>query len=150
MLNRAYGFSMPLKFDEFVCQELMVTLDQAQDFIHEYQRYIVMQGLSKVPLYPSEPVEKVWEIHMAHGINYVRFCMTVCKRVFYHIPYTGETTGQQDRSAYDLSLEFYRDVYLQEPPSMIWPPGSVRFQVTNFQHSQINLIRIAGLYTRYQ
>jgi hypothetical protein len=149
MLGNALAFALPLKFDEFICQELMVTLDQAQDFIHEYRRYIVMQGLSSVPLYPSEPVEKVWLIHMAHTTNYVRFCTKVCRRVFYHIPYTGETSGEQDRNAYELSLEFYRAVYLQEPPSMVWPPSSVRFQMANFQHSYINLVRISGLYSRY-
>jgi len=79
MLGNALSYPMPLKFDEFICQELMITLDQAQDFIHEYRRYMVMQGLSNVPLYPSEPVEKVWCIHMAHTKNYVRFCMKTSK-----------------------------------------------------------------------
>lgn len=46
MLNNCNNFTMPLKFDEYVCQELMVTLDQAQDFIFEYKRFIVLQGLS--------------------------------------------------------------------------------------------------------
>jgi len=127
----------------------MVTLDQAQDFIHEYKRYMVMQGLANTMLYPSEPVERVWCIHMAHTKNYVKFCMKVARRVYYHIPYTGETSGDYDRNAYETSRSFYQEVFTVEPPNMVWPPADVRFQIENFTHSQINLIRISGLYTRY-
>lgn len=74
----------------------MITLDQARDFIYEYKWFIVMQGLANTYLYPSEAVDKIWQIHMAHGKNYVEFCMKVCKRVFYHGVYTGDTTGGED------------------------------------------------------
>jgi hypothetical protein len=77
MLTNALNFSLPAKFDEFICQELMVTLDQAQDFIYEYKRFIVLQGLANTNLYPSEAVEKVWCIHIVHSKNYIEFCNKV-------------------------------------------------------------------------
>lgn len=74
----------------------MITLDQAQDFIYEYRRFIVLQALANTRLYPSESVEKVWLIHMAHTKNYVEFCKAIGNRVFYHMPYTGDSTGEED------------------------------------------------------
>ena len=95
---------LPLKFDEFVCQELMVTLDQAQDFIYEYRRFIALQALANCRLYPSEVIEKVWKIHMVCSKNYIKFCDKICKKVFYHMPYTGDTSGQEDQNNYNMTL----------------------------------------------
>jgi len=109
-----------------------------------------LQGLANTYLYPSEPIDKVWCIHMAHGKNYIDFCMKVCTRVFYHGVFTGNTSGGEDQSIYNMTLIFYQQIYLIPPPSMIWPPAAVRFDVNNFRHTNINLIRVSGLWTRMQ
>lgn len=100
-----------------------MTLDQADDFIHEYKRFIVLQGLANTHLYPSEGIEKVWCIHMVHSKNYIEFCNSVTRRVFYHKPFTGDTTGHEDQNRYNLTLQFYEQVYLIQPPTLIWPPA---------------------------
>lgn len=98
MVGNAYQYKLPAKFNEFIMQELMVTLDQADDFIYEYRRFIILQALSGQRLYPSEAVDKVWKIHMGYGKNYVQFCMKVCNRVFHHPAFTGDSSGDADQS----------------------------------------------------
>lgn len=72
-LQKIMSGALPFKFDEFVAQELMISIDQAIDMIFEYRRFILLYGLTGYKLYPSEQIEKVWLIHMAHGTNYIKF-----------------------------------------------------------------------------
>ena len=149
-LQRVMATHLPFNFDQFVAQELMVSVDQAQDFIFEYRRFMYLYGLTSYKLYPSEQVEKVWLIHMACGTNYIDFCDKTIKFVPYHVPFTGETNGYNDRQEYDNTLTFYQAVFNEAPCTSCWPPGDFRFQVENFQCMFINLIRLAGFYWSYQ
>lgn len=139
-------YKLPSKFEEFVAQELMVSIDQANDIIFEYRRFIFMIGNSGYKLYPSEQVEKVWLIHMAHSTNYVKMCNEGIGIVPYHLPFTGNTTGYNDREVYDNTLSLYHVLFSEPGCSSCWPPGEFRFQPENFQCMFVNLIRLAGLY----
>jgi hypothetical protein len=108
-------FQLPNRLEEFVAQELMISVDQANDIIFEYRRFILMYGNTGYKLYPSEQIEKVWLIHMSHGANYVKFCNEGIGLVPYHIPFTGNTNGYDDRQEYLNTLSLYQ-VMFNEPP----------------------------------
>jgi len=72
-LHRVMNEYLPFNFDQYVSQELMVSLDQAQDMIFEYRRFMLLYGLTTFKLYPSEQIEKVWLIHMSFSPNYIDF-----------------------------------------------------------------------------
>lgn len=145
-LQKVMTSHLPLKFEEFVAQELMVSIDQANDMIFEYRRFLLLSGITAYKLYPSEQIEKVWLIHMAHGTNYIKFCNDSINFVPYHVPFTGNTSGYNDRQEYDNTLTFYSAVFNEAPCTSCWPPGDFRFQVENFQCMFVNLIRLAGMY----
>eukprot|EP00343_Euplotes_focardii_P009474 CAMPEP_0205828048 /NCGR_PEP_ID=MMETSP0206-20130828/33952_1 /ASSEMBLY_ACC=CAM_ASM_000279 /TAXON_ID=36767 /ORGANISM="Euplotes focardii, Strain TN1" /LENGTH=340 /DNA_ID=CAMNT_0053129497 /DNA_START=749 /DNA_END=1771 /DNA_ORIENTATION=+ len=145
-LERVMSEYLPLNFDQYVSQELMVSLDQAQDMIFEYRRYIFLYGLTSFKLYPSEQVEKVWLIHMAFGPNYIDFCTKTISFVPYHVPYTGNTNGYDDRQEYANTLSFYQAVFNVLPCTSVWPPVEFRFVAENFQCMFINLIRLSGFF----
>lgn len=143
---RVFAEQLPYKFEEYVAQELMISIDQANDMIFEYRRWILLLGITKVRLYPSEQIEKVWLIHMAHSNSYLKFCDKTIKYVPYHMPFTGNTNGFDDRAQYVNTLSFYQLIFNEVPCTSVWPPVDFRFQVENFQCMFVNLIRLAGMY----
>lgn len=145
-LNKVMNEYLPFNFDQYVAQELMVSLDQAQDMIFEYRRFILLFGLTGFKLYPSEQVEKVWCIHMAFSVNYIDYCTKTIGLVPYHVPFTGNTTGYDDRAEYANTLSFYTAVFGVNPCSSVWPPVEHRFNIENFQCMFVNLIRLSGFY----
>lgn len=68
----------------------------------------------------------------------------------YHVPFTGNTTGYDDRTEYTNTLGFYQAVYGVLPCTSCWPPADFRFVPENFQCQFINLIRLAGFYWAFQ
>lgn len=145
-LKKVMSSKLPFQFDQFVAQELMVSIDQAIDMIFEYRRFIVLYGLTGYKLYPSEQIEKVWLIHMVHGTNYIKFCDESIKFVPYHVPFTGNTNGYDDRQEYANTLSFYQAIFNEVPCSSCWPPADFRFNPENFTCMFVNLIRLAGMY----
>ena len=72
-LQKIMNGNLPFNFDQYVAQELMISIDQAIDFIFEYRRFILLYGLTNFKLYPSEQIEKVWLIHMSFSNNYIDY-----------------------------------------------------------------------------
>lgn len=149
-LGRIMSEYLPFNFDQYVSQELMVSIDQAQDMIFEYRRFLLLYGLTNFKLYPSEQIEKVWLIHMSFGVNYIDFCSKTINFVPYHVPFTGNTTGYDDRTEYNNTLGFYTAIFGVQPCSSCWPPAELRFNIENFQCMFINLIRLAGFFWAHQ
>jgi hypothetical protein len=145
-LQKLMAYTLPSRFEEFVSQEVMISIDQARDIIFEYRRFILMYGNTAYKLYPSEQIEKVWLIHMAHGTNYIKFCNDSIGIVPYHMPFTGNTTGYDDRNEYANTLSLYQAMFNEVPCTSVWAPVDFRFDVENFKCMFVNLIRLAGLY----
>ena len=66
------------------------------------------------------------------------------------MPFTGNTTGYNDRVEYNNTLQFYQIIYNEVPCTSCWPPAEFRFLQDNFQCMFINLIRLAGFYWAHQ
>ena len=65
-----FEHEMPVTMQTHVSRELMISETQAQDMIFEYRRFIILEGMTNYKLYPSEPIDKVWQIHMSYSENY--------------------------------------------------------------------------------
>lgn len=137
---------MPLNFADAVAQELLISKQQAEDNIFEYRRFIILCGMANQKLYPSETIEKVWLLHMAYSSNYIKFCMEGIGLVQYHVPFTGNTSGYDDRFCYDSTLSMYQAVFSEKPCTSCWAPADLRFDISNFTCMFVNLIRLAGMH----
>lgn len=101
------NFRLPAKFDEFLSQEIMVTIQEAREWIFEYRRFFVLLGMSNTKLYPSEQIEKVWMIHQSYSRNYFEMSNAVHNVAYFRYPYTGDSSGEVDRANYINTLALY-------------------------------------------
>jgi hypothetical protein len=143
-------FEFPPTLVVHVSRELMVSIQQAEDAIFEYRKFIMIEGMTKYKLYPSELIEKVWLIHMGYSGNYIELWKNLPDKKFaYHLPFTGNSSGFDDIQNYKTTLDVYKIVYHEDPPNFCWPPSEIRFAPENFNWVFVNLIRLAGMYTVY-
>ena len=126
-------FNFPETLVTHVADELMISEQQAEDIIYEYRRFMMIEGMTNYKLYPSEAIEKVWLIHMGYGKNYIEFCKKSPEEQFiYHIPFTGNSNGYDDRECYKSTLDVYKIVFRENPPTSVWPNLEIRFHPENF------------------
>jgi len=148
--NSIIDFEFPESFTTHISRELMISTQQAEDSVCEYRKFMMIEGMTKYKLYPSELIDKVWLIHMSYSTNYINFCKQLPEKEFvYHIPFTGNSKGFDDVKNYKTTLSVYKLLYREDPPNFVWPPAKQRFHPENFSCVFVNLIRLAGMYNVY-
>lgn len=103
--------------------------DYAQRAILEYKRYMFLAVTQGRHVCPSEPVDKVWHLHLTYTRSYWQeLCKGVLGTDVHHEPSRGG--GSEDAkhwAMYEATLDAYRAAFGEEPPADIWPPAEVRF-----------------------
>ena len=128
-------------------REVMISEQQARDLLFEYRRFMILEGLTEYKMYPSQPIERVWLIHMGYSSNYIQLCKKLPDNTFVkHIPLVGDTKGFEDNKDYETTLKIYSLIFDEIPPTAAWAPVEIRFAPENFTCVYINLIRLAGMY----
>ena len=95
----------------------------------EYKRFVALAMVAGHPVTPSEEVDQAWHLHMVYTKSYWHgFCRDVLGRELHHMP----TVGGSDENGkfedwYEKTLESYRRVFQDEPPTDIWPSVRKRF-----------------------
>lgn len=80
--------------------------------------------------------------------EYREFCKATYGRAFTHSPTAGGSSeGEKWEDIYGQTLEFYEEVFEEAAPEHIWEPSEERFDETNFNFKNINLYRLAVLYS---
>lgn len=96
------------------------TTDRA---IEEYRRFLYLAIRAGHPVSPSVPVDQVWHTHLIYTRSYWdELCGKVLMRPLHHEPSQG---GAEEATKYAQwyrkTLKSYRDHFLEEPPTDLWP-----------------------------
>ncbi len=87
--------------------------------MREYYKFLILAKISKVEITPSEAIDEVWHLHILHTKNYAEF-NDKCGGFLHHFPGLPTQKVRWNRQ-YELTLELYREVFLEEPPQSVWP-----------------------------
>ena len=121
------GIAMP--FSKRLAQENGWTHAYALAVISEYKRFVYLACISKHEVVPSDEVDQVWHLHLAHSRDYwLDFCDKVLQRQLHHDPAEGGTSDEaQFTFNYKRTLTLYQTIFGKAPPPAIWPPAPIRF-----------------------
>jgi len=113
-----------VKFSGKLASENNWPADYTSHAINEYKKFIFLCCISPTGASPSPPVDKVWHLHLTYTQNYWKaFCQqTLGKEIHHHPSKGGDSERERHREWYQNTLELYRDVFEESPPSDIWPP----------------------------
>lgn len=113
-----------VKFSDKLARENNWSTEFTGRAINEYKRFIFLCCISPTGASPSPIVDEVWHLHLTYTQNYWKaFCQeTLEKEIHHHPSKGGESEGERHREWYQKTLELYRDVFEESPPSDIWPP----------------------------
>jgi hypothetical protein len=97
--------------------------------IGEYRRFAYLAVVAGHPVTPSDQVDQVWHLHLLYTHSYwSAFCRDTLGTVLHHVPTTG---GANERNTfhdwYAQTLDSYRRIFGEVPPSDVWPAARVRF-----------------------
>lgn len=103
--------------------------------IEEYKRFILLVCISDHSLTPSDAVDQVWHLHLIYTHSYWNdFCAAVLKREIHHGPTKGGSHEKlKYKDLYSNTLELYKTIFSQNPPTDIWPNPTLRFARNKFQ-----------------
>jgi hypothetical protein len=95
----------------------------------EYKRFLYLAATCGHAVTPSDEVDQAWHLHLAYSRHYWDvLCGSILMRPLHHGPTEG---GDQENDRYCeqylATLESYRSVFGDEPPSDIWPSPDRRF-----------------------
>jgi len=124
----AFGFNEPddpLAFESRLADDNGWTLGHAMAVAAEYRRFLVLTQLAGHAVGPSHDVDQAWHLHLTRSVHYERFCREVLGRFLHHAPSRGgPAEDARHRDLYAATLEAYRRLFDQSPPTTIWPrPG---------------------------
>lgn len=121
--NASLSFSRRLQRDNFGWEE-----DFTQRVVAEYRRFVYLMCRSPRPVTPSEEVDAAWHLHLLYSESYRELCKSANSKFINHGPTKGgKAQGEHFHNQYARTLEFYREVFGEEPPADIWPAAERRF-----------------------
>lgn len=148
ILNKALSLVFPPRFLDNLMNEQLIDVYTANKWLLEYRKYLVLAYLSDTSISPSEQVDQVWHLHMTYTQHYRATCQTLVEREFKHTPSLGGSAeGKKYENVYDETLSFYKEIFLVDPPSDVWETPQQRFEMKNFEYRNINLYRLAFLFS---
>lgn len=128
----AYTLDEPAVADPLsarLAREQRWSAELTQRVITEYKRFVLLAITPSRGVTPSDAVDQVWHTHLTYTHEYWdNFCARVLGRPLHHSPGTGDAAdhGTNVRN-YGHTLERYRQVFSEAPPSDIWPSPAIRF-----------------------
>lgn len=96
-----------------------------QEAIKEYKRFVYLCCISPIGASPPEIVDQVWHLHLCYTVNYwENFCEKVLQQKLHHHPSSGGAgEHQRHREWWQYTLNFYRQIFHEDPPAHIWNPS---------------------------
>lgn len=150
--KRIQGFSLDAEnatfpFSKKLAKEENWSSDFAQKAIAEYKKFVYLCCILPNGASPSEIVDKVWHMHLIYTQNYWEdFCPNILKRSLHHHPSTGGSSESVKHQNWFLeTLENYRAVFSQEPPSAIWNHQTPKLKAKTFWLRHLKLIPVAAV-----
>jgi hypothetical protein len=138
----------PPKFLSNLQVEQLIDENTANKWFLEYRKYLVLAYLTKDMISPSEQVDQVWHLHMTYTQHYRATCQNILQREFKHTPSLGGSAeSKKYEGVYEETLSFYKAVFLIDPPQDVWETPQQRFEMANFEFRNLNLFRLAVLYS---
>ena len=118
----ASGAAFP--FSHRLARENLWPLVFARRVIVEYKRFIFLGAAAGHPVSPSKAVDQAWHLHLTYSKSYWNdLCQGLLQRPFHHEPTQGGAAESLKFDQwYQATLESYRRLFDQSPPSDIWPP----------------------------
>jgi len=97
--------------------------------IEEYKRFLALAMVAGHPVTPSEEVDQAWHLHLVYTRSYWHdLCRVVLGKDLHHGPTKGgREEGAKFHDWYSKTLESYRLIFEENPPTEIWPPPTDRF-----------------------
>jgi len=148
ILNKVLTLVLPQRLMNNLMSEQLIDINIANKWIVEYKKFLVMAYLSDSMISPSEQVDQVWHLHMTYTQHYRATCQTLLEKDFKHAPSPGGSSeGKRFEGIYQDTLDFYQEVFLVSAPEDVWESQKQRFKNKNFEYRNINLYRLAVLYS---
>lgn len=105
-----------------------------------------MASMNKTMVSPSEQVDHVWHLHQTFTAKYREDMYKIFNRLFKHMPALGGKSDSVDfKKVYENTLKLYFAMFGYHPPKDLWEPTEERFAVDLFNHSTVNLHRLANI-----
>jgi hypothetical protein len=104
--------------------------DFAERVVLEYKRFCYLSIRAGHPVTPSDAVDQAWCLHLSDSENYWdAFCARALGQKFHRaLAKGGKAENRKLAGQYQATLDFYREMSGETPPSDIWPPTHVRFR----------------------
>lgn len=101
----------------------------AERAVGEYRRFAYLAMRAGHEVTPSDAVDQVWHLHLAHTRAYWGPWQEALGAPLHHGPTEGGAAeAARFRSAYEATLESYFQAFGEEPPEDIWPDPARRFR----------------------
>jgi uncharacterized protein (TIGR04222 family) len=128
----AHPFAAPARPQDFVAKLMQVqgwTRAQALEAIEEYRRFSFLACVEGRTMTPSDQVDEVWHLHLAHTRDYWEvWCRDVLGMVMHHDPSPGGAAELlRYRHHYAETLASY-EKWFGTPPLRWWPGTHERFR----------------------
>ena len=119
-----------LSFGDRLARENGWTRDFTEAVISEYRRFLYLVAIADGALTPSDQVDQAWHLHLSYTESYWRqLCREILGFELHHVPTQGGPAEQaRYRRQYAHTLAFYKEVFGESPPPVIWPPEEKRFE----------------------
>lgn len=147
-LSKALSLIFPANFLNNLMNDNCIDVNTANKWILEYRKFLVLAFHSKEMITPSEQVDLVWHMHMDYTQHYRFTCFTFLNKEFKHGPTAGgKTAGMLYDATYGSTTQLYKDIFQMDPPDDVWGSNDVRFDPKKFMFRNVNLFRLATLYS---
>lgn len=93
-------------------------------------------------LIPSENIDKFWHFHTGRMKNYRAMVTSTFQFHFPHECILKVSLPSEYMSVYSKTLDFYRQVFMTEPPNDIWDIASSKIQASQVNFRFINIYRM--------
>lgn len=125
--------SSSFKFTDRLARENDWAVEYAIRAVFEYKKFIFLVSISSIPLTPSDQVDQVWHLHLLYTKSYwIDLCKDILGKDIHHGPTKGSAEKQRFKDQYVKTLELYKSVFDENPPSDIWLDTEKRFREINF------------------
>ena len=127
-----YQFDEPgtsLTFAKRLARENGWAFDQAKHAVEEYKKFLFLAVAAGHPVTPSDQVDQVWHLHLSYTRDYwEKLCGKTLQMSLHHEPSRGGADEYKKYNrCYQKTLNSYKTVFGEEPPSDMWPSAEIRF-----------------------